>query len=188
MAADGDVDFAIATEAIGGHSDLVMMPVYRWNRSVVVPKNHPLAQVEKVTLQDLARVPIVTYTFGFTGRGDLDRAFRKEGLEPRIVFTAVDSDVIKTYVRLGLGVGIIASMAVDQQLDDDLVALDVSHLFPDSVTKIGFRKGTFLRGYMYEFIRAFAPHLTPEVIERVQGCTNRAEVDELFNGFEMPRR
>jgi len=188
MAADGDVDFAIATEAIGGHSDLVMMPVYRWNRSVVVPKNHPLAQVEKLTLQDLARVPIVTYTFGFTGRGDLDRAFRKEGLEPRIVFTAVDSDVIKTYVRLGLGVGIIASMAVDQQLDDDLVALDVSHLFPDSVTKIGFRKGTFLRGYMYEFIRAFAPHLTPEVIERVQACTNRAEVDELFNGFEMPRR
>ena len=188
MAADGDVDFAIATEAIGGHSDLVMMPVYRWNRSVVVPKNHPLAQVEKVTLQDLARVPIVTYTFGFTGRGDLDKAFRKEGLEPRIVFTAVDSDVIKTYVRLGLGVGIIASMAVDQQLDDDLVALDVSHLFPDSVTKIGFRKGTFLRGYMYEFIRAFAPHLTPEVIERVQACTNRAEVDELFNGFEMPRR
>lgn len=187
MAADGDVDFAIATEAIGGHSDLVMMPVYRWNRSVVVPKNHPLAQVDKLTLQDLARVPIVTYTFGFTGRGDLDKAFRKEGLEPRIVFTAVDSDVIKTYVRLGLGVGIIASMAVDAQLDSDLVALDVSHLFPDSVTKIGFRKGTFLRGYMYEFIRAFAPHLTQEVVERVQACSSRAEVDELFAGLEMPR-
>lgn len=188
MAADGDVDFAIATEAIGGHSDLVMMPVYRWNRSVVVPKNHPLAQVEKLTLQDLARVPIVTYTFGFTGRGDLDKAFRKEGLEPKVVFTAVDSDVIKTYVRLGLGVGIIASMAVDQQLDDDLVALDASHLFPDSITKIGFRKGTFLRGYMFEFIRAFAPHLTPEVIEQVQTCSNRAEVDELFAGLELPRR
>ncbi|HSG02739.1 MAG TPA: HTH-type transcriptional regulator CysB [Marinobacterium sp.] len=188
MAADGDVDFAIATEAIGGHSDLVMMPVYRWNRSVVVPKTHPLAQVEKLSLQDLARVPIVTYTFGFTGRGDLDKAFRKEGLEPRIVFTAVDSDVIKTYVRLGLGVGIIASMAVDDQLDNDLVALDASHLFPDSVTKIGFRKGTFLRGYMYEFIHAFAPHLTVEMVERVQACSNRAEVDELFAGLELPRR
>jgi len=188
MAADGDVDFAIATEAIGGHSDLVMMPVYRWNRSFVVPKTHPLAQVEKLSLQDLARVPIVTYTFGFTGRGDLDKAFRKEGLEPRIVFTAVDSDVIKTYVRLGLGVGIIASMAVDDQLDNDLVALDASHLFPDSVTKIGFRKGTFLRGYMYEFIHAFAPHLTVEMVERVQACSNRAEVDELFAGLELPRR
>lgn len=188
MAADGDVDFAIATEAIGGHSDLIMMPVYKWNRSVVVPKTHPLAQLKEITLQDLATVPIVTYTFGFTGRGDLDKAFRKQGLEPRIVFTAVDSDVIKTYVRLGLGVGIIASMAFDEELDADLVALDISHLVPDSVTKIGFRKGTFLRGYMYEFVRAFAPHLTPEVVEKVQACSNRAEVDELFAGLEMPRR
>jgi len=188
MAADGDVDFAIATEAIGGHSDLIMMPVYKWNRSVVVPKTHPLAQLKEITLQDLATVPIVTYTFGFTGRGDLDKAFRKQGLEPRIVFTAVDSDVIKTYVRLGLGVGIIASMAFDEELDGDLVALDISHLVPDSVTKIGFRKGTFLRGYMYEFVRAFAPHLTPEVVEKVQACSNRAEVDELFAGLEMPRR
>ena len=188
MAADGDVDFAIATEAIGGHSDLIMMPVYRWNRSVVVPKTHPLAQLKEITLQDLATVPIVTYTFGFTGRGDLDKAFRKQGLEPRIVFTAVDSDVIKTYVRLGLGVGIIASMAFDAELDSDLVALDISHLVPDSVTKIGFRKGTFLRGYMYEFIRAFAPHLTAEVVENVQACSNRAEVDELFAGLDLPRR
>ena len=188
MAADGDVDFAIATEAIGGHSDLIMMPVYKWNRSVVVPKTHPLAQLKEITLQDLATVPIVTYTFGFTGRGDLDKAFRKQGLEPRIVFTAVDSDVIKTYVRLGLGVGIIASMAFDAELDADLVALDISHLVPDSVTKIGFRKGTFLRGYMYEFIRAFAPHLTPEAVESVQACSNRAEVDELFAGLDLPRR
>jgi LysR family cys regulon transcriptional activator len=100
----------------------------------------------------------------------------------------VDSDVIKTYVRLGLGVGIIASMAFDAELDSDLVALDISHLVPDSVTKIGFRKGTFLRGYMYEFIRAFAPHLTAEVVENVQACSNRAEVDELFAGLDLPRR
>lgn len=187
MAADGVVDFAIATESIAGHSDLIMMPVYRWNRSVVVPKNHPLAQVSKLSLQDLARVPIVTYTFGFTGRGQLDAAFREQGLEPRVVFTAVDSDVIKTYVRLGLGVGIVASMAFDPLLDSDLVSLDVSHLFPDSITKIGFRKGTFLRGYMYDFIKAFAPHLTQDLVEKVQLCSNRAEVDELFRNTELPR-
>ncbi len=188
MAADGVVDFAIATEALSSYSDLIMIPVYKWNRSVVVLKDHPLAQIPKLRLEDLATVPLVTYTFGFTGRGQLDDAFRQRGLEPRVVFTAVDSDVIKTYVRLGLGVGIIASMAVDPQLDNDLIALDVSHLFEPSVTKIGFRKGTFLRGYMYDFMRQFAPHLTQDLIERVQSCSSKAELDELFDGMELPTR
>lgn len=188
MAADGLVDFAIATEALASYSDLIMMPVYKWNRSVVVPKDHPLAQISKLTLEDLATVPLVTYTFGFTGRGQLDQAFKQRGLEPRVVFTAVDSDVIKTYVRLGLGVGIIASMAVDPNLDNDLVALDVGHLFEPSVTKIGYRKGTFLRGFMYDFIQKFAPHLTREVLERVQSCTSRAEIDELFRNIQIPSR
>ena len=162
MAANGSVDFAIATEAMSHFNDLIMMPCYRWNRSVVVPKDHPLAQVSKLTLQDVAQFPIVTYVFGFTGRSKLDDAFKREGLEPKVVFTAVDSDVIKTYVRLGLGVGIIATMAFDEKQDQDLVCLDASHLFDYSTTKIGFRKGTFLRGYMYDFIQQFAPHLTPE--------------------------
>lgn len=187
MAADGNVDFAIATEAIAAFADLIMMPVYRWNRSVVVPKDHPLARTTKLTLEDLATLPIVTYTFGFTGRGQLDDAFRKRGYDPRVVFTAVDSDVIKTYVRLGLGVGIIATMAYDPTLDTDLVALDASHLFEDSITKIGFRKGTFLRGYMYDFIEKFAPHLTPDVVQKVQACSSKAEVDELFSGIELPK-
>ena len=104
MAADGTVDFAIATEAMGSYSDLIMMPCYSWNRSVVVPKDHPLAQGGELTLEKLASFPIVTYTFGFTGRGKLDEAFKEQGLDPKVVFTAVDSDVIKTYVRLGLGV------------------------------------------------------------------------------------
>lgn len=186
MAADGSVDFAIATEAMSHFNDLIMMPCYRWNRSVVVPKDHPLAQVSKLTLQDVASYPIVTYVFGFTGRSKLDDAFSREGLDPKVVFTAVDSDVIKTYVRLGLGVGIIASMAFDEEMDRDLVRLDASHLFEYSTTKIGFRKGTFLRGYMYDFIQKFAPHLTPEVVKQVQACGNRAEIEELFANQALP--
>ena len=116
----------------------------------------------------------------------LDEAFVKAGLEPKVVFTAVDSDVIKTYVRLGLGVGIIATMAFDEQQDTDLVALDASHLFEPSTTKIGFRKGTFLRGYMYDFIQRFAPHLTPDVVREVQACSNRNEIDEFFANQELP--
>ena len=186
MAADGTVDFAIATEAMGSYSDLIMMPCYSWNRSVVVPKDHPLAHGGALTLEKLASYPIVTYTFGFTGRGKLDEAFKEQGLDPKVVFTAVDSDVIKTYVRLGLGVGIIASMAVDQQLDQDLVALDASHLFEPSITRIGFRRGTFLRGYMFDFIQKFAPHITHDVLEKVQACSGRAEVDELFQDIQIP--
>ncbi|MFY0677504.1 MAG: HTH-type transcriptional regulator CysB [Neptuniibacter sp.] len=186
MAANGSVDFAIATEAMSHFSDLIMMPCYRWNRSVVVPKDHPLTQVSKLSLEDLAAQPIVTYVFGFTGRSKLDEAFVKAGLEPKVVFTAVDSDVIKTYVRLGLGVGIIATMAFDEQQDTDLVALDASHLFEPSTTKIGFRKGTFLRGYMYDFIQRFAPHLTPDVVREVQACSNRNEIDEIFANQELP--
>ncbi|WP_432473367.1 HTH-type transcriptional regulator CysB [Amphritea sp. HPY] len=186
MAADGSVDFAIATEAMSHFNDLVMMPCYRWNRSVVVPKDHPLAQVSKLTLQDVANYPIVTYVFGFTGRSKLDDAFNREGLDPKVVFTAVDSDVIKTYVRLGLGVGIIASMAFEEEMDRDLVRLDASHLFEYSTTKIGFRKGTFLRGYMYDFIQKFAPHLTPEVVKQVQACGNRAEIEEIFANQALP--
>ncbi|CAI8201302.1 MAG: HTH-type transcriptional regulator CysB [Marinobacterium sp. xm-d-530] len=186
MAADGTVDFAIATEAMGSYSDLIMMPCYSWNRSVVVPKDHPLAQGGELTLEKLASFPIVTYTFGFTGRGKLDEAFKEQGLDPKVVFTAVDSDVIKTYVRLGLGVGIIASMAVDQQLDQDLVAIDASHLFEPSITRIGFRRGTFLRGYMFDFIQKFAPHISHDVLEKVQACSGRAEVDELFQDIQIP--
>lgn len=187
MAADGTVDFAIATEAMDHFTDLIMMPCYRWNRSVVVPKNHPLTQVKSLTLEDLARHPIVTYTFGFTGRSKLDEAFSAAGLTPKVVFTATDADVIKTYVRLGLGVGIIATMAFDRQVDGgDLVALDASHLFAASVTKIGFRKGTFLRGFMYEFIHQFAPHLTRDLVDHAIHSHSRGEIDELFAAVPLP--
>src|SRR5690606_4102942 len=187
MAADGTADFAIATEAMESFNDLIMMPCYTWNRCVVVPKVHPLAQVQKLSLADVAAYPIVTYVFGFTGRSQLDEAFNSEGLSPKVVFTAADADVIKTYVRLGLGVGIIAKMAFDTKLDTDLVALDASHLFKPSVTKIGFRKGTFLRGYMYDFMRRFAHHLTRDLIDRAIQCANKNEIEELFQGIELPQ-
>ncbi|MGD8177105.1 HTH-type transcriptional regulator CysB [Marinimicrobium sp. ARAG 43.8] len=186
MAADGTVDFAIATEAMELFSDLVMMPCYRWNRCIVVPRDHPLTQVEPLTLESVAKYPIVTYVFGFTGRSKLDEAFMNRGLAPKVVFTAADADVIKTYVRLGLGIGIVAKMAVDEQLDPDLVALDASHLFESSVTKIGFRRGTFLRGFMYDFIERFAPHLTRDVIDEAYNRHSRAELDELFEHVELP--
>jgi LysR family cys regulon transcriptional activator len=187
MANDGVVDFAIATEALELFGNLVMLPCYLWNRSVVVPKDHPLAQVSELSLQELAKYPIVTYVFGFTGRSQLDEAFQSAELEPNVVFTAADSDVIKTYVRLGLGVGIVATMAFDAELDSDLVALDASHLFADSVTKIGIRTNTFIRGYMYEFIRSFAPHLTKDLVIEAMSAGGRQEVEALFSDIELPR-
>ncbi|HET8705387.1 MAG TPA: LysR substrate-binding domain-containing protein, partial [Pseudomonadales bacterium] len=184
MAADGTVDFAIATEALELFGDLIMMPCYKWNRCIVVPKNHPLCQVSQLTLEDVAKYPIITYVFGFTGRSKLDDAFMNRGLNPRVVVTAADADVIKTYVRLGLGVGIIAKMAF--QNDEGLVALDASHLFEPSITKLGFRKGTFLRGYMYDFIESFAPHLKKAVVDEAVERHTRSELDELFSHIELP--
>jgi len=186
LAADGTVEFAIATEALELFSDLVMMPCYRWNRAIIVPKDHGLCQLSELTLEDIAAHPIVTYVFGFTGRSKLDEAFIDKGLAPKVVFTAADADVIKTYVRLGLGIGIVASMAYDEELDSDLVALDASHLFDSSVTKIGFRRGTFLRGFMFDFIEQFAPHLTRGLVEEACQRHTKAEMDELFANIELP--
>jgi len=182
----GTANFAIATEALHLYQDAIMLPCYHWNRSIVVTKNHPLAQLEKVTIQDLATYPLVTYVFGFTGRSELDTAFNRYGLTPKVVFTATDADVIKTYVRMGIGVGVIASMAIDSEQDTDLVAIDASHLFGSSTTSIGFRRGTFLRSYMYDFMERFAPHLTRPVVEKALSLKSNAEIEEMFNGIELP--
>lgn len=186
LAADGSVDFAIATEAMELYNNLLMMPCYRWNRCIVVPRDHPLCAVSPLTLEEVANYPIVTYVFGFTGRSKLDEAFRERGLEPRVVFTATDADVIKTYVRLGLGIGIIAHMAYAADVDSDLVALEAKHLFKASVTRIGFRRGTYLRGFMYDFIQGFAPHLTRDLVDRAATLGARDEVDELFASVVLP--
>ncbi len=187
MASDGTVDFAIATEGMEHFSELIMLPCYHWNRSVVVPRNHPLAIRSKITLEDVAQFPIVTYVFGFTGRSKLDEAFKVRGLTPRVVFTATDADVIKTYVRLGMGIGIIAHMAYEPEVDKDLVAIDASHLFESSTTQIGFRKGTFLRGFMYDFMKTFAPHLTRERVDEAVGAHSAGELGRVFEGVELPR-
>ncbi len=186
MAAHSNVDFAIATEALELFDTLVMMPCYRWNRSIIVPVDHPLCQESKLTLEAIAAYPIVTYVFGFTGRSQLDEAFNKENLSPNVVFTAADADVIKTYVRLGIGIGIVASMAYDEELDKDLCALDASHLFASSITKIGCRRGTFLRGYMYDFIQQFAPHLNRELVEQAMLCQTEEELEEIFAPISLP--
>jgi len=185
-AADGTVDFAIATEALELFGDLIMMPCYRWNRCILVPKDHPLAQLDTISLEDVAEHPIVTYVFGFTGRSRLDDAFKEKGLEPKVVFTATDADVIKTYVRLGLGIGIVAHMACDPETDSDLVAIEASDLFQSSVTSIGFRKGTYIRGYMYDFIQAFAPHLTRTVVDEVIALSSKEVQMEYFSNIELP--
>jgi len=180
MAARGTVEFAVATEALELFEDLVMLPCYRWNRSVIVPKDHPLTKVQPLTLEAIASYPIVTYVFGFTGRSQLDKSFAQKGLQPEVVFTATDSEVIKTYVALGLGIGIIASMAYDPERDGELVALDAHHLFEPSVTNIGFRRGTYLRGYMRDFIKLFAPHITDDIIAQAIEARTKEERARLF--------
>ncbi|MBF8224307.1 MULTISPECIES: HTH-type transcriptional regulator CysB [Halomonadaceae] len=186
MVSEGQADFAICTESLELFNDLVLLPCYRWNRCVLVPQDHPLAQGE-LTLERLAEHPLVTYVFGFTGRSQLDDAFRAEGLTPNVVLTAADADVIKTYVRLGLGVGIVAHMAVDPEADSDLVALEAGHLFESSTTKIGIRRGTFMRGYMYDFVQGFAEHLGRDLVDAALAAGPRHE-QALFEGIDLPVR
>ena len=165
LVTSGEADIAIATEAIELYEDLVMLPCYEWNRCVLVQPGHPLLKAKKLTLEAMASFPIITYDFAFTGRSRMNQAFADKGLTPNVVLTAIDADVIKTYVELGLGIGIVAMMAYDPKRDTHLRAMDASHLFEPSTTRIGIRKNSYLRGYTYEFIEMFAPHLTRKVVD-----------------------
>ena len=171
----GEADLAIATEGIERFSELAMLPCYDWNRSIVVPAGHPLLALDRtVTLADIGRYPIITYDFAFTGRSRINRAFEEAGIEPNVVLTAIDTDVIKTYVGIGLGIGIIASMAFEPKRDTSLRAIDASHLFDASTTRIGIRKNAYLRRFVFDFIELFAPHLQREQVQRAMG---RSEED-----------
>ncbi|MDD5328557.1 MAG: HTH-type transcriptional regulator CysB [Sulfuricella sp.] len=163
--ASGEADIAIATEAIELFDDLAMLPCYQWNRCIIAPPGHPILRREKPTIADVAAYPIVTYDFAFTGRSRINAAFEAAGVVPNVVLTAIDADVIKTYVALGLGIGIIAKMAFDPAQDRNLRALDAAHLFEPSTTRIGLRRNFYLRGYVYDFIEMFAPHLDRATVD-----------------------
>jgi len=164
MLISGEADIGIATEALAGYDTLIALPCYRWTHSVIVPQGHSLLD-GPLTLDRLAGYPIITYSPGFTGRTHIDEAFEKAGLAFDLVITAMDADVVKTYVELGLGVGIVASIAFDEVRDANLRAIDARHLFAVNLTKLAIRRGRFLRSFVYEFIETFASPLTRAVVE-----------------------
>ncbi len=167
MLLSGEADIGVATEALAHYESLVALPCYRWTHSVVVPPGHELLNTDgPLTLKQLARHPIITYEVGYTGRAHIDDAYTRAGLAPNIVLSAMDADVIKTYVELGMGVGIVASIAFDAERDRTLRALDARHLFEVNLTRLAIRRGTWLRGYVYAFIEAFASTLSRPVVER----------------------
>jgi LysR family transcriptional regulator, cys regulon transcriptional activator len=162
----GEADIGLATEAIATYDDLVTLPCYRWNRAVVVPTGHPLVNNSPLTLEKIAAYPVITYDFAFAGSSMVNRVFEEHGLTLDVALTAIDSDVIKTYVELGLGVGLLAKMAFNPERDRNLMMIDASHLFPESITRLGIRKDSYLRGYQYAFIEIIASHLTRDVVNQ----------------------
>ncbi|MCO7226906.1 LysR substrate-binding domain-containing protein [Pleionea sp. CnH1-48] len=165
MMKSGLIDFAMASTSGAKNSDMVTLPCYHWDRAILMPKDHPLTKLEEVTLKDLAEYPIITYVFSSNGRSSFKEAFHAEGLTPNIAITARDADVIKTYVRKGLGIGIAASMAYDADEDADLVAVSTHDIFPSCTTWLGFREDQYIRSYMYDFIEMIAPHLSRQLID-----------------------
>ena len=164
----GEADIAIETEAEEFYEGLVLLPCYQWNRCVITLPGHPLLAERQLTLEGIARHPVITYDFAFTGSSPIKRAFDTKGITPNVVLTAIDSDVIKAYVEMGLGVGILAKMAYDPARDLGLALIDASHLFEPSTARIAIRRNAYLRGYVYEFIELFAPHLKRAVVEATQ--------------------
>jgi len=187
MVAANKIDFAIATGSRDLFSNLLLVPSFHWDCKIIVPKDHELTKLDgKASLKDLAKYPLVTYVFNFGGQSSLKQAFADEGLEPDVVFTARDADVIKTYVRMGLGVGIVAGMASDDL--KDLVAISAEGLFPRSTTWIGFRKEAVMRRYMLDFVQLFAPHITDSQIEQTRHARSQNDIDVLFEDAKLPLR
>lgn len=166
MLITGEADIGIATEALAHYDDLITLPCYRWTHCVLVPPDHPLLDGGPLTLERIAQHPVITYDAGYTGRSHIDDAFDRAGIEPDIVLTAMDADVVKTYVELGLGVGIVASIAYDEDRDRHLRSIEARHLFAMNMTRLAVRRGTYLRGYVYSFIESFAAPLTRAVVDR----------------------
>jgi len=186
LAANNSVDFVLASETIDEFDELITIPAYRWNRYIVVPKGHGLTSKSEITLADLAAYPILTYMLGLTGRSKLDRTFHDANLEPNVVFTATDSDVIKTYVRLGFGVGIIAEMAKGQKEDNELDCISANHLFPDSMIKVGFRHSRHISTYQYEFLHMMTPYLEMDTIKELVHTKALNDRNEILSHYTTP--
>ncbi|MBI5450299.1 MAG: CysB family HTH-type transcriptional regulator [Gammaproteobacteria bacterium] len=165
LVTSGVADIAIATEGMTLYEDLVTLSCYEWTHCVVAPPGLPILRETPLTLAAIAQYPIVTYDVSFAGRTRINEAFERAGLRPNVVFSAIDSDVIKTYVEIGLGIGLMARMAFDAERDTNLRMMDASHLFESSTTRIGLRRGAHLRGYMYAFIEMFAPQLDRKTVD-----------------------
>lgn len=187
MLDDRQIDFAIVSGSSEPFPDVTTLPVYRWDRVLIVPKGHPLATAsEPPDLATLARHPLVTYVFSDRPESSLMGSFAERGLEPRVAFTARDADVIKTYVRSGFGVGVLAGMAIEPGTDEDLAVIEVPGLFPRLTTWIGYPKDLLLKKYHCEFIRLLAPHLTEKVLERACSNGQRTPQDDWSTGLEIP--
>ena len=188
MAALDRIDFPITTGLQSLLKEFSLLPCYRWHHHVVVPRDHPLAKVTSPTLKQLAAHPIITYVSDLAGSSSLHEIFAEDNCAPNVVLTARDADVIKTYVRLGMGIGIVASTAIEVKDTLDLVRIDTSHLFPAHTTWIGVRRGGLLRNFQLDFIQLCAPHLTRRLIERSASAIAQADVDELTATLQSPTR
>jgi len=186
MAVRDRIDLAIASGSRELFGDHILLPCYQWHRRLIAPKNHPLTRIARPTLRQIAAFPLITYVFSFSGPASLYELFTSEKLRADVAITAQDSDVIKTYVRLGLGVGIIADVALEQDDVDQLAAIEAAHLFPAHTTWVGFRRGALLGRYTNDFLQLLAPHLTRHLLGRVRESDSQAEVDALFAGLSLP--
>lgn len=174
---EGNADIGIATEAVAEHQEIASFPFYHWHHALVVPDGHPLLALDKLTLDAIAEHPVITYHEGFTGRARIDRVFAEAGLAPDVIMSALDADVIKTYVELGLGVGIVASMAFHPKRDDGLVLIDCQHLFPENTAHIAIRRGHYLRGFAYRFIELCSPDLRESTVKASTNLGTQAAYD-----------
>lgn len=161
----GEADIGIATESLDQYEQLVTLPVRQWTHCVIAPAGHPILDVQPLNLAQLAKWPLITYDAAFAGRSRINQAFARIGAEPNVALTALDADVIKTYVSLGLGLGIISGLAYDAKRDLGLVAIEAGHLFESNTTRLALRRGIYLRRFDYDFIALFAPHLSAKVVD-----------------------
>ncbi len=186
MLENGEADLAIATEVLASRESLISLPCYQWSRSIICREDHPVASTKEITLDTIASFPVITYVQGFTGRQKQDEVFNQAHLQPNIVLSAFDADIIKTYVRLGLGIGIIADMAYCPEIDQDLQALSVKQLFGISTSYIAIRNDRYLKSYLFPFIELFAPHLTQELMGSMMHCSSLYERQTLLAKIKVP--